>query len=73
MLLFTDGITEASRGGDARAGLFGLAPLTSLLQRHARAPLAQLKQELLEELDRFTGAVYEDDVSFLVLRARDAA
>ena len=41
------------------------------LKRHARNPLSQLKQELLDELDRFTGNAYDDDVSFLALRARD--
>jgi len=46
-------------------------PIISLLKRHARSPLTQLKHELLEELDRFTQQVYDDDVSFLALRARD--
>lgn len=73
LFLFTDGITEAARGGDPRAGLFGTDPLVALLKRHARAPLTELKQDLVEELDRFTDSVYEDDVSFLVLRAREPA
>jgi len=71
LFMFTDGVTEAARGGDPRAGLFGVKPIISLLKRHARSPLTQLKHELLEELDRFTQQVYDDDVSFLALRARD--
>ena len=71
LFMFTDGITEAARGGDPRDGLFGITPLVELLKRHARSPLSQLKLELLDELDRFTGRVYDDDVTFLALRARD--
>ncbi|MGH7617263.1 MAG: PP2C family protein-serine/threonine phosphatase [Gemmatimonadaceae bacterium] len=73
LLMFTDGVTEAARGGDPRLGLFGTEPLVALLKHHAHNPLTRLKQELLEELDRFTGSVYEDDVSFLALRAHDEA
>ena len=71
LFMFTDGVTEAARGGDPRAGLFGIEPIVSLLKRHAHSPLTQLNHALLEELDRFTQKVYDDDVSFLVLRARD--
>jgi serine phosphatase RsbU (regulator of sigma subunit) len=70
LLMFTDGVTEAARAGDPRAGLFGTEPLVRLLTRHATSPLAQLKQDLLDELDRFTGQAYDDDVTFVALRAR---
>jgi sigma-B regulation protein RsbU (phosphoserine phosphatase) len=73
LFMFTDGVTEAARGGDPRAGLFGVEPLISLLKRHAHSPLTDLKHDLLDELDRFTQKVYDDDVSFLALRARDEA
>ncbi len=73
LFLFTDGVTEAARGGNPRDGLFGTAPLVALLKRHAGNPLSQLKQELLDELDRFTGRAYDDDVSFLALRAHEEA
>jgi len=73
LFMFTDGVTEAARGGDPRAGLFGVEPIISLLKRHARSPLSQLKHDLVDELDRFTENVYDDDVSFLALRARDEA
>ncbi|MEO8623203.1 MAG: PP2C family protein-serine/threonine phosphatase, partial [bacterium] len=71
LLMYTDGVTEAARRGDPHSGLFGTEPLVALLKRHARSPLPQLKQELLDELDRFTGNAYDDDVSFLALRAFD--
>jgi serine phosphatase RsbU (regulator of sigma subunit) len=71
LFMFTDGVTEAARGGDPRGGLFGTEPLVTLLKRHARSPLTQLKTELLAELDRFTGNEYDDDVTFLALRAHE--
>ncbi len=71
LLAFTDGITEAAREGDPRRGLFGTAPLEAALIRHARAPLERLKADLLAQLEVFTGGVYYDDVTLLVLRARE--
>jgi serine phosphatase RsbU (regulator of sigma subunit) len=71
LLMFTDGVTEAARDGDPRAGLFGTEPLVRLLEQHAGNPLSQLKQELLDELDRFTGRAYDDDITFVALRARE--
>lgn len=73
-LLFvgTDGITEASPGGDPRRGLFGEEALMALLAEHARKPLRELQRALVERLDAFTGGVYHDDVAFLVVRAKEA-
>lgn len=73
LFMFTDGITEAARDGNPIEGLFGIEPLVTLLKRHAATPLADFKQHLLEELDQFTGRSYDDDVSFLVLRANEDA
>jgi len=67
----TDGVTEAARGGDPRAGLFGEAPVLEALQEHAASPLTELKTHLVEALDAFTGGVYDDDVTFVLLRVND--
>ena len=69
MFVGTDGVTEAARGGDARRGFLG-DDLEALLARHAREPLARVKQALLDKLEEFTGGVYYDDVAFLLVRAR---
>ncbi len=69
MFVGTDGVTEAARGGDARRGFLG-DDLADLLARHAREPLARVKQALLDGLEDFTGGVYHDDVAFLLVRAR---
>lgn len=70
-LLFvgTDGITEAARGGDARRGFLGES-LAALLARHAHEPLERIKQTLLDDLEKFTGGIYHDDVAFMLVRAR---
>jgi serine phosphatase RsbU (regulator of sigma subunit) len=69
LFMFTDGITEAARHGNPHDGLFGIEPVAALLKQHARAPLASLKQQLIDALDQFTDRAYDDDVSFLALRA----
>jgi serine phosphatase RsbU (regulator of sigma subunit) len=73
VLLFTDGITEAAPHGDARVGMFGTEPIRRLLLEYARQPLDQLKQAVLDELDRFTHGVYHDDVAMLLIRLREEA
>ena len=72
-LLFvgTDGVTEAARGGDARCGFLG-DDLPELLARRSKEPLQNIKQALLDELERFTTGVYHDDVAFMLVRARES-
>ena len=66
LVVYTDGITEAT---DPRDEEFGTAPLTSLLIAQRHAPLLALDAALLGELDRFTqGAPYLDDRTLLMLR-----
>jgi serine phosphatase RsbU (regulator of sigma subunit) len=73
-LLFvgTDGISEASPGGDPRRGMFGDEAVTALLAEHVRAPVREIQRALIAKLDAFTGGVYHDDVAFLLVRARGA-
>lgn len=73
LFLFTDGVTEAPRDGDPRAGLFGTDPIARLLRQHASEPLEQLKRAVVAEIDAFTGGVYHDDTAFLVIRVGEAA
>jgi serine phosphatase RsbU (regulator of sigma subunit) len=72
-LLFvgTDGIAEAMRGGDPRQGMLGEDAVIDLLLRHAREPLGQIKNALVQRLEEFTGGVYGDDAAFLLVRTRD--
>ncbi len=71
-LLFigTDGIMEASRGGDPRQGILGEDAVAELLVQHAGEPLVQIKNALVDRLERFTAGVYADDAAFLLVRAR---
>lgn len=64
----SDGIAEAARGGDATRGMFGEDAVASLLREQAAGSLAELKRSLVDRLDQFTGGVYHDDVSFVMVR-----
>lgn len=69
LFLASDGIREAAAHGDYEQGMFGEERMLEILTRSAARPLADIKKSLLEELERFTGGVYHDDISFLIARA----
>ena len=73
LLIGSDGVTEAGRGGEVATGHFGEDRLVALLREHGAKPLPELKSALLAQLDAHTRGVYHDDVSFLVVRASPAA
>jgi serine phosphatase RsbU (regulator of sigma subunit) len=66
----TDGVFEAPRAGDHHLGQFGPDRVAEVLMTSDGVPLQALKARLLEALEAFTGGSYEDDVAFLMLRAR---
>ena len=60
VLLFTDGIEEAT---DNAGGEFGVSRLASLLQANLERPAGEVLDELLAEVSRFTGgASFADDI-----------
>jgi serine phosphatase RsbU (regulator of sigma subunit) len=67
----TDGLFEAPRAGDHHLGQFGADRVAELLRASDGVPLQALKARVLEALEAFTGGAYEDDVAFLMLRARE--
>ncbi len=69
LLLSTDGITEAAAGGDYKKGMFEEGRVVEFLKAHASEPVARIKERLVEDLQTFTGGVYHDDVTFLLVRA----
>ena len=73
MLLATDGISEAARGGVDSAGHFSDERIIDLLTRHANEPLPTIRDHLVAELEAWTEGTYLDDVTFLLVRAADAA
>jgi hypothetical protein len=54
-------------------GQFGEAALTSLLQENATKPLSDLKSALIDRLETHTRGVYQDDISFVIVRASSPA
>lgn len=69
VFLGTDGVTEASRGGEPKLGMFGEPALVAYLAAHGADPLDDIRQGLTAALQAFTGGTYHDDVSFILLRA----
>ena len=70
LFIGSDGITEAAPDGDAAAGQFGEDALIAILEKNGGAPLPELRSKLLRQLEEFTHGVYRDDVSFVIVRAR---
>jgi sigma-B regulation protein RsbU (phosphoserine phosphatase) len=66
LLLFTDGVTEAS---NAEGRLFGSERLVELLADCSQKPAEQIADLLLHDLDNFVGATPQsDDLTLMVLR-----
>jgi len=69
LFLGTDGVTEAAREGDYRAGLFDEKRLIEFIKTNAKEPLDTIKSKLVSELDIYTKGVYHDDVTFVLARS----
>ena len=70
LVVYTDGITEATNPQDEE---FGEDALTALVAAHRHAPLMALDAAVFSELDRFTqGSPYADDRTILLLRRKEA-
>lgn len=68
VLLYTDGITEAT---DAELEMFGEERLAALLQQHAAGPAQGVLDAALQALATFTGREHhDDDVTLLVIKVR---
>ena len=66
LVLYTDGITEASNPADDE---YGAERLEKICTRHRRAPLEQLASEIRHDLDDFAeGEPYADDQTLMLLR-----
>jgi sigma-B regulation protein RsbU (phosphoserine phosphatase) len=63
LVLYTDGLTEARRGGEE----YGMARLQEQVQRHAGLDAEALSDALIEDVDRFVGTSPRDDDLTLVV------
>jgi serine phosphatase RsbU (regulator of sigma subunit) len=68
MAVYSDGITEAGTG---RGEQFGEARLEALVTRHAEKPLEEIQQQVLSEVRKWSGEEPEDDVTLLLVRAKE--
>ena len=68
MAVYSDGVTEA---GVRRGEQFGEARLEALVTRHAQKPLEEIQQQVLKEVRKWSGEEPEDDVTLLLVRAKE--
>ncbi|HXW08618.1 MAG TPA: SpoIIE family protein phosphatase [Vicinamibacterales bacterium] len=67
LIVYTDGITEAM---DDQWECFGEERLLDLVQHAVHLPIDGLVSTIIAEVQRFSGAVQEDDLTLVVARAR---
>lgn len=72
MFVITDGVTEATRGGNFDDGMFDADGLVEYIKSSVELPLEDIKQGLVALLDEFTGGVFHDDVTFVIARRSEA-
>jgi len=66
LVLFTDGITEAT---DPKEEMFGHHRLEEVVARHGSAPLKELQASILAAVDEFSRDAYQaDDITLLIVR-----
>ena len=68
MAVYSDGVTEA---GVQRGEQFGEARLEALVTRHAQKPLEEIQEQVLKEVRKWSGEEPEDDVTLLLVRAKE--
>ncbi|HVA94006.1 MAG TPA: SpoIIE family protein phosphatase [Candidatus Dormibacteraeota bacterium] len=71
LVMFSDGVTEAS---DAEDQMFGVPRLRQALSGQHDTPLERLQKSVLESIEKFTnGSDQNDDITLLLVRYRGAA
>jgi len=71
LVLFSDGVTEAS---DPEEQMFGVSRLSEILAGQQDSPLDQLQKKVVESVEKFAhGASQADDITLLLLRYRGAS
>ncbi len=71
MAVFSDGIPEATRDGE---NLMGLEPVIAILRERRSAPLAEIRDAILNAVeDHLAGRHASDDVTLILLRRKEAS
>jgi sigma-B regulation protein RsbU (phosphoserine phosphatase) len=66
LLLFTDGIAEAS---DSEGREFSEQSIAAFAESHAELPASEMNARLLEQVSAFCNAEYQDDATLVVIAA----
>jgi sigma-B regulation protein RsbU (phosphoserine phosphatase) len=64
LVLYTDGVTEASNSDDEE---FGEERLLSVLQENASSPAAEIQKKILQSVANFSHGPWQDDATLLVI------
>jgi serine phosphatase RsbU (regulator of sigma subunit) len=64
VVVYTDGVLEARRGGE----LYGNQRLDALLAERAELPAAQIAREIVDDCKRFSGGELVDDCAVVVIK-----
>jgi sigma-B regulation protein RsbU (phosphoserine phosphatase) len=70
LVMFTDGVVEAL---DADQQEFGDERLVEFLRHHAAAPAAALVDDIVHEVQRYSGSAQWDDLTLVVAKGRIGA
>jgi serine phosphatase RsbU (regulator of sigma subunit) len=65
LILYTDGITEATSGDGEE---FGESRLLDTLRRHSHLPVQQLLQVVVSAVRQFSGGEQQDDITLVLAR-----
>ena len=69
LVLYSDGITEATSSGGEE---FGETRLQAEIEKHAGKPLSEIQAAILEAVRRWAGDEPDDDMTLLMIRAIEA-
>jgi sigma-B regulation protein RsbU (phosphoserine phosphatase) len=67
VVLYTDGVTEASNAGDEE---FGEARLLQVLQENRTSSAQDLQKQILRAASDFSGGIWRDDATLLIIAVR---
>lgn len=78
LILVTDGVLEATRGGVARhdasqrhRDMFGVTGLHEVMRAHGQKSAAHICTQVIQAVERFEGPVRSDDVTVLAIARKD--
>tara|TARA_A100001015_G_C15037196_1_gene737082 strand:- start:217 stop:2208 length:1992 start_codon:yes stop_codon:yes gene_type:complete len=70
LLLTTDGLTEAYKNGNINNEQYNDDRVIHLLKENAHQKTEDLKEKIIKSLNKFTNKIYQDDVTFIIIKSQ---